>query len=35
VSQGTANTMAKTFLGGLLVAIGVGLASMFGAKGKS
>ena len=35
VSQETANTMAKTFLGGLLVAIGVVLAAWFGGKGKS
>jgi hypothetical protein len=32
VSQGTANTIAKTFLGGLLVAIGVVLMAIFGVK---
>jgi hypothetical protein len=32
VSQQTANSMAKTFLGGLLVAIGVVLAVMLGIK---
>lgn len=35
VSQGTANTLAKTFLGGLLVAIGVALAAFLGGKHKS
>ncbi len=35
VSQETANTMAKTFVGGLLVAIGVVLAAWFGGKGKA
>lgn len=34
VTQGTANTMAKTFLGGILVAIGVALAALVGGKGK-
>src|ERR1019366_3092539 len=33
VSQGTANTIAKTFLGGLLVALGVIVMAMFGVKG--
>ena len=35
VSQGTANTVAKTMAGGLLVAIGVFLMSMLGGKPKS
>jgi hypothetical protein len=32
VDQRTANSLAKTFLGGLLVAIGVALAAMMGAR---
>lgn len=35
VTQGTANTLAKTFLGGVLVAIGVALAAFLGGKHKS
>jgi uncharacterized protein YlaI len=35
VSQGTANTIANTFLGGLLVAMGVVLMAMFGGKPRS
>jgi hypothetical protein len=32
VSQGTANTIAKTFLGGLLVVMGAIVMAMFGVK---
>jgi len=35
VSQDTANSLAKTFLGGLLVAIGVALAAMIGIRKRS
>lgn len=35
VSQKTANSIAQTFLGGLLVAIGVALAAMIGIRKRS
>lgn len=35
VSQGTANTLAKTFLGGLLVVMGAIVMAMFGVKRPS
>ena len=35
VSQETANTITKTFIGGLLVALGVVLMAMLGVKSRS
>ena len=35
VTQETANQMATTFLGGLLVAVGIFLAAMIGIRRKS